>query len=223
MDLSADQFVLDGLEAFTLVASGVAHIAIAGGYQLPDRLAESDPSEGGSLRRETEWHIPTETAAGVALAYDPKPGDTITGEDGIEWTVLGVRQPKFGDYWGLTCRRSSITEYADLVDAVTLYPSVDTTTAAGSKVSAHTVAHGDFANVPAKIQLRASVPEEYHGKKQFVEVYDIYVAAQLPQLHNGDLIKDGDGVNYTVVSWRNREQIDELSVIVCEFRPVKAA
>ncbi len=225
MDLSADQAVLDGLETVILIvsATGVTHTFLDA-YRLPDNLGEGAPSEGGYLHRETEWHLPVRDVADVL--FFPKPGDEITDLGSVIWVIQDVRHPEFNDFWGLQCRRSSITADDTLVDTVTLYPSVDTTTGAGSKVSAHDVADGDFENVPAKIKLRASVPEEYHGKKQFVEVYEIYVASQLPQLHNGDVIKDGlggGGKVYTVVSWQNRDLIDELSVIVCELRPVKAA
>ncbi len=223
VDLSADHYVLDDLEDAVLTheLGLTAHTA----YRLPDVIGEGDPSEGGYLHRDVTFHLPTKTAAGAPYGYSPKPGDVETIA-GVGYTVLDVRQPKHGDFWGLTCRLASITEDAALVDSVTLHPSVDTPTAAGSKVSVHDVAHADFTNVPAKIELRASVPQEYHGMKQFVEVYDIYVASELPQLYSGDVIKDGvdgGGNVYTIVSWRNREQIDERSVIVCEFRPIKDA
>ncbi len=220
MDLSADHYVLDDLEAAVLTTEeGVfAHDA----YRLPDVIGEGDPSEGGYLHRNVTFHLPTKSRAGGPYGYSPKPGDVETIA-GVAYTVLEVRQPKHSDFWGLSCRLASITADAALVDSVTLYPSVDTPTAAGSKVSVHTVAHADFTNVPAKIQLRPSVPEEYHGMKQFVEVYDIYVASELPQLYSGDVIKDGEGKVYTIVSWRNRERIDERSVIVCELRPIKDA
>lgn len=219
LDLSADHYVLDDLEDAVLTSADgfTAHTV----YRLPDVTREGDPSEGGYLHRDVTFHLPTKTATGTPFTYSPKPGDTETIA-GVAYTVLDVQEPVHLSHWTLTCRLASITTDDMLVDEVTLYPSVDTVTAWGSKESLHDLADGDFTDVAAKIKLRASVPEEYHGKKQFLEVYDIYIASQLPQLHNGDVIKDGEGKIYTVVSWHNRELIDELSTIVCELRPVKA-
>ena len=102
---------------------------------------------------------------------------------------------------------------------VTLYPARDTLTAYGSKTSKHLTADATFTNVPAKIMLRPSSPEEQFGQKQFVETYDIYVDDDIGQVHNGDVLKDENSKIYTIVSYRNRERIDELSVMECQLRP----
>ncbi len=216
LDLSADQAVLDGLETVTLYMSDPdAERVYEDAYRLPERLAEGEPTEGGYLQAETTWHLPTTEAA-----IDPKPGDLITA-GGVDWVIQEVRAPKFGDYWGLACRRSSITADTtdpSLQDQVTLYPGVDAIDTYGSKITTHTAADGDFSTVAAKIKLRASTADDRFGQRQFAERYDIYVDTALPQLHNGDVIKDQTGKVYTVLSWRNRELIDELSVIECELR-----
>jgi len=219
VDLSGDQLLIDDLEAVELnISLTGATWDLPDAYRVRDEIVEGDPSEGGYLHRETTWHLST------LQAYVPAIGDTIidAAGAGLTWVIQSVGTPTVhNDAWRIRARELTITADATLADLVTLHPSVDTLTEWGSKVSDHTAAFGAFSDVAAKIVLRASVPDDYAGKKQFVQVYDIYVDQQLPQLHNGDLIEDGDGNNYTIVSWRNRELIDELSVIECELRPRK--
>jgi len=211
LDLSADHAVIiaDWGEAITLSSWGPA---ITDAYRLADTEMEGDPTEGGYLQRRTEWHLST------LQAYTPAVGNTITDADGVVWIVQTVREPEAGDFWGLTCLESSITDDVALEDRVWLHPGVDTLDAWGSKLTNHTAFDPAFADVPAKIMLRPSVAAEELGQRDFVERFDIYVARDIGQVHNGDVLKDGPGKQYTIVSYRNRNQIDELSVIECEDR-----
>ena len=215
LDLSADQAVFDGLETVTLdLAIGGVSQVYTDAYRLPERMAVGDPSDAAYLQRMTEWHLST-----TVLAIDPRPGDTITDAVPDIWVIQSVRPPKFGDYWGLDCRLSEITDDAVLADVVTLWPAVYSISAMGSQVTTHPTAAAWFTAVDAKIVLRESVAETEMAQRDFVEMFDVYVAKDIDQVHDGDILKDDDtGHQYTIVSYRNRFQIDELSVIVCEDR-----
>lgn len=219
VDLSTDQALIDGLETITLdMAIGPVSRAYTDAYRLPETLGEGDPSEGGYLARMTEWHLPT-----TGAAIDPKPGDTITDAATIVWVIQDVRAPKVfdgsGDYWGLRCRELAITADTALRDLVTLHPTRRTLRPDGSKISSHIAADGDFVDVPAKIQLRPSTADLLAGQERFIEVYDVYVERDIGQVNAGDVLKDGDGKVYRIISYRNRELIDDLSTLVCEAKP----
>jgi hypothetical protein len=179
---------------------------------------EGDPTQGGYRARSTEWQLPT-----TGAAIDPQIGDTITDSDDIVWVIQSVRPPKFNDYWGLTCQEFSITDDTDLQDLVTLFPAVRASQPDGSKFVTHTAASAGFTNIPAKIKLRPSTAELLAGQERFTEVFDVYVAEDIGQVNAGDVLKDGtdgSGKTYLIVSYRNRELIDDLSTIVCEAKPV---
>jgi len=212
IDLSADQALLDNLE--TVALSGFVP-AILDAYRLRDHIVEGDSAEGGYLHRETNWHIGIQTP----LDIDPQIGDVITDGPGVAWVIQDVTNPSLNDCWRLRTRVASITDDVTLQDQVTLYPAVDTVDAWGSQVRAHTTPAGWFTGIAAKIQLRPSGIEEYAGQREFVEIYDVYVAEDVGQVNSGDVLKDQDLKIYQIVSYRNRVQIDELSVIVCELRP----
>ena len=207
LDLSADQAVItaDWPEGPIALSSWVPPITDA--YRLDDRMIEGDPTDAGYLQRSTEWHLST------LQAYAPGVGETITDAAGVIWVIQSVRAPEGDDYWGLPCLELSVG-----ADEVTLYPATYASDAMGNQITTHPAAAGWFADVPAKIILRASVSELEAAQEDFVEVFDVYVSADVGQVHDGDILKDAGGHQYTIVSYRNRFQIDQLSVIVCEDR-----
>jgi len=213
LDLSADHAIIaaDFPEAGPVALSSWVP-AIPDAYRLEDTEVEGDPTAGGYLQRRTEWHLST------LQAYTPAVGNTIIDSDGVVWIVQAVREPVLGDFWGLDCLESSISDDVALTDIVSLYPGVDTIDEWGSTITDHTDVDLAFEDVPAKIMLRKSAVAEELGQVDFVEQFDIYVARDVGQVHNGDLLQDDTGHQYTIVSYRNRNQIDELSVIECEDR-----
>jgi len=60
----------------------------------------------------------------------------------------------------------------------------------------------------------------YAGQKQPLERYDIYVSEDIGQVNAGDLLKDENGKDYEIVAYRNRDRMDEFSIMVCELRRV---
>jgi hypothetical protein len=216
IDLSGDQALIDGLETVTLqISIGAPPPRIyEDAYRLPEVQVEGDPTQGGYRARSTEWHLST-----LGAAIDPQIGDTITDSDDIVWVIQSVRPPKFNDYWGLTCQEFSITDDTDLQDLVTLFKAGRALQPDGSKFTTHAAVAG-FTDVPAKIQLRPSTAELLAGQERFIETYDIYVGEDIGQVNAGDILKDATGKNYRIISYRNRELIDDLSTIVCESKPV---
>ena len=210
-DLSGEQELLDGTETINLDGIDIPYA-----YRHREDQIEGDPTEGVYLMTHVQWDLPPQDAY-YAGGNKPTVGGIITDGDGRQYVIQGVKPPRpFEDYYGCQTKRLAIAETHDLDDLVTLYPAVDVLSAMGSRVTTHPTADADFTNVPAKIMLRPSDVVEKFGQKQFVERYDIYVAADVGQLKNADILKDQNLKQYAIVSYRNRGQIDELSVIECE-------
>ncbi len=212
-DLSGDQLLLPGLETITLNGSSVPNV-----YRMPDVVSEQEPAQGVYLSRNVGFHLPVGDAI---YPGDSKPtvGMLIVDADDFAYFVLTVRQPKHSDYWGCMTREAVISGTLDLDDTVTLLAASYTKDPGLGKKVTHT-ADSTFTGVAAKIMLRPSVAEAYAGQDQILEQYDIYVAEDIGQVNEGDLLRDGDGKQYRIVSWRNRQSISELSVLECELRQV---
>ena len=211
IDLSGDQLLFDGLETIYLDGSEIQHV-----LRLEEDVTEQEPTEGVYLSRNVEFHLPY-GAAIYPGGRTPAVGGVITDDDN-SYVILAVRQPKFCDFWGCSTRAMAIVGTYELDNLATWWPAVDTMDAAGGKITAHPSADATFTDVPAKFMLRPSVPQEYAGQKQFVEKYDVYVDGDIGQLDNGDLLKDEHDKQYTIISFRNRDRIEELSVLECELR-----
>lgn len=218
MDISADFLLIDDTElvTVTVAATGVAHPDVVA-YRVGDSFVEGEPSEGGYLYRETKFRLD-----GTG-AYTPKPGDIITDVVPLDWVIQDVQNPSVHNCeWQCRCRVPHITEdvVSGLQNRVALWRATYANDDWGSQIVTHVV-EPLFEDVPAKIMLRPSVvTEEGLGQRDFVEQYDVYVARDVGDIHNGDLLQDGDGHWYTIVSYRNRTQIDDLSVIECEDRMI---
>ncbi len=206
IDLTLDYEVIDGLEPVTLDGG-----AVANAYRLPDVIDEANPTEGASLQRDVNWQLPTLPVIAPVIG-------SVLLAGGVSFIVQEVRQPFAGDYWGLRTREVSITADATLHDLVTLFPAVVTTDRAGSRIAKHVDLDPAFADIPAKIVPMPGDIEVMAGKQQFRRHFEIYVSIEVTTLSIGDVLQDQDLNRYDVVSWRNRERIDELSVILAEFK-----
>jgi len=214
LDLSADQLLLDGLETVTLHSENV-DFPITDAYRTRQDTTNQDHAGGDYWHVDTTFHFPVHPVAVPII------GDTIT-DAGLEvFNIVEVREPAYNDAWICRCRRAMIAPLRvpiGLEDQVTLWRAVETTDAWGSTITTHPIADVAFGTVNAAITLRPSVVAEELGQQDFVEQYDIHVAKDVDTVHFGDILKDQDGHQYTIVSYQNRQQIDELSVILCEDR-----
>ncbi len=206
IDLSQDIFILDGLTDITL--NGVT---VHNAYPMPCITKEAASSEAAYLHQNTEFHLPTDPE------QSPQVGDVVVW-DGVSFNVLEVRKPFNGDYWGLTCRGLAITDDATLADLVTLYPAVRSILPGGSTKTTHTTASASFTDVRCKIQLQPASIEDRAGKREFVEIYKVYLSQDITDdtIAAGDVFKDQDGNVYKIISWDNRQAIDDFTSVVCE-------
>ena len=211
-DLSQDQLLLDGLETVELDGHEVQNV-----YRLQETVDEREPSEGVYLERNVRFQFPF-GAEIYPAGTQPSVGGVIVDGDLQAYKVIGIRPPKFSDFWGCTTRGLVISGTYDLDSTVSLFPAVERADEFGSTVTTHLVADADFTDVPAAIQLRASDPADWAGRRQITERYDIYVDGDIGQVNEGDVLKDQDGKVYSIISYRNRDEIGELSAIECELR-----
>lgn len=206
IDLTLDYEVIDELENVTLDGG-----AVPNAYRLPDQIQEGDSTEGAYLHRDIVWQLPT------SPAITPVVGSILVS-GGVEFVVQEVREPFAGDYWGLRTREVSITADATLHDLITLFPVVVTAARDGSRIATHPDQDPVFADIPGKIVPMPGEIDVIAGKQQFRRAFEIYVQTEVTTLSIGDLLEDQDLNRYDVVSWRDRERIDQLSVILAEFR-----
>ena len=204
-DLSGDIAILDGLEDITLAGD-----AVAGVYRLRDDKEEAAPSEGGYLHRQTIFHLPP-------ITETPVVGALVVDADSVSYVVLEVRSPFLNDAWFIRVREVAISADTDLTDTITLYPAVVTGDPFGSRIGAHDSADADFTDVPCKIQIQPPMEAVIAGKRQFRRRFKIFVARDIDVSIEG-LLKDQKSNWYDILSWFNRERIDELSVIEAEFK-----
>ena len=207
LDLTLDHLAFDGREAVTLDGGAVAN-ALRG----REDIIEGDSTEGAYRHRITTWRLPR------LPAITPVVGSILVDGDGVSWVALAVMHPRLGSGWLLTCRELSITAAVALRDLVTLWPVVVAVDEGGGRIVSHPAAHGVFVDVPAKIQEQEGSEIVAAGKHQWVRRFDVFCAVELTGLKIGDLLIDAGMNQYTIKSWRNRERIDELSVIVAEYR-----
>ena len=208
ISLVNDYKYIDGKIDITLDGNVVRNVVM-----LQSKIKEGEASKGAYLHRETRFQLPT-----VPAIATPEVGQVVVAA-GISYNVLKVREPFLGDYWGLTTRELSITAELELQNRVTLYPAVHTRQPGGWKRTRHPAADPTFTGVPSKIQIQPSRTEDRAGKRGFKKVFHIFVSADLPALHHGDLIKDEHSKQYSIESWTDRDRIDEYSKIVCSTPP----
>lgn len=223
LDLSADIFLQDALETMSLDGVDVFPV-----YRLQETKDEREPTEGVYLERNVRFHFPVGAAiyAGLPSATHPDVGGVIIDSADRAYKIIGIQEPYIpdptnpdtGTVWGVTTRGLVISGTYDLDSTVSLFPAVETLSAAGSTITTHLVVDGAFENVPAAIKLRGGDSADWAGKRQITEVYDIYVDGDIGQVNEGDVLKDQDDKVYSIVSYRNRDEIGELSAIECELR-----
>ena len=201
LHLATDHTKFDGLENVTLDGG-----AVSDAYRLPVDLTEAEGTEGVYLKTDVIFQLPT------APVITPTVASVIVAT-GVSYNVLGVRPPFKGDFWGCTCRESAITADVALRDLISLWPAVAGEDEYGSRLVTHPAVDAAFEDIPGRVQKRPADIKVMAGKRQFDRVFDIYVARDI-NLKVNDLVKDQDGIQYEVISWKNRERIDVLSHIV---------
>jgi hypothetical protein len=170
---------------------------------------ERAPTGGVYAAADTKWLLPGPLLGTVR----PKPADTILDGDGVTWTILAPEFDKSDRVW--SCYSIALAIVHALADSVTLWRRTNAQDAAMSRVP--TFAQVGSA-VDARIQLTAETETQERGKALWKKTYDIYLASELDATAE-DQVRDAAGNVYQVESIRNRERIDELSVITCTRNP----
>ncbi len=210
-DLSGDQLLLHDLETVVLDGAEVQNV-----YRMPEIEIEQEPTDGVYVSRNTEFQFPVGDFYPLGRPFIKS---LIIDSDDVAYVVQTVRHPFLSDFWGLTCRSSVIADTFDLDNTVTLLKASYTKDPALGKKTTRT-ADATFTDVKASIRLVQSGAGDYAGQKQILEQYDIYVAEDIGQVDSGDVLEDENGKVYEIVAWRNRDRMDEFSIMACELRRV---
>lgn len=209
MDLRSDHLLIDNLETITYTrASGSSTIENV--YKLEEFTEETAPSGGVYQNVKVEFQLPSPQATA------PEIDDKITTADGTVYTVIQVREPFLNDFWGCEVVELHIDSSQGLNDVVGLWRASVATDSYGSRITTHPSA--SVSDIQAKIQLMPSVDEDRVGQRSIVQRYEIFIDLDISDswCGTGDLIKDASLNVYTITSWKNRDRIDELSVIIAE-------
>ena len=207
LDLQNDYKVFDGLEDITIEGE-----AITGAYREDIFDLEAAPSEGVYLHRNVAWQLPTDQFPTPIGGIIPRIGQAIVAA-GVTYTVLDVRHPFLNDYYGVATRRAQIESDLALSDKITRYPAISWLDEECSRIVSNAAADPGFTDVPGKVQDVSADHAEFMGKRGFTHLYHIYVDREIDLSHS-DVLKDAHMNVYDVVSWTNRDRIDELSMIV---------
>lgn len=202
LNLKDEHLVFDGLQNVLLNGN-----PILGAY--PEELIDSEgaPSEGVYLHGDMVWQIPTPPA------IVPRIGQLIVDGAGRSFSILAVRQPFLNDYYGCTCRQAKIESDLPLSHKITRYPAIIWVDEEGSRIVANAMPDPGFTDVPAKVQDVSAEHADFMGKRGFSHLYHIFLDSEIDLVH-GDVLKDQFMDVYDVVTWTNRDRIDELSMIV---------
>ena len=209
LDLSLDYLIFDRPITVTLTDNT--------GPQVIENVLKSEktdkvnsPSDGVyQSNTGIEFQFPT------SIVRPPVIGGTILDNLGQTYTILEVREPFLNDFWGASVKEMVLDDEFSLVDLVSLWRHSTITDSYTSDVVSHTES---VSNISAKIQLKESQAEDIIGKREFNRQYEIFLSIEIPDgwCSYRDLIKDEALNIYTIRSWKNRDQIDELSILFVE-------
>ena len=209
LDLTNDHLIFDGLITVTLT-DNVGNQTVPNTYKLEKEDVENSPSEGVYQSSTVEFQFPS------TIARPPVIGGSVTTADAKEYTILETREPFLNDFYGAIAKEKVLSDDMGLRDVVSLWRHTTSTDSYGSQIVSHPVA--SVSGIQAKIQLMDSGIEDRVGKREFNRQYQIFVNLDIGDnwLSARDQIKDEGLIIYTVKSWKNRQSIRELSVILCE-------
>lgn len=214
LDCSTDYAtVYDFPESVTLgvrqAGDAYGAVQVAKAFRGQPSVKERAPSRGVYQGADLLWLLPARELSGAV----PKPSDVVTDGQGVEWTLLTADYDQLDRVYA--CYSLNLVVHLGLYDAVNLYRPTATQDAAGSYV---------FSAVPAYTGLVARVQEQQGEFAEGREVrgttrtYEIYLARNVT-VTTDYYAEDRSGNRYDVLSWRNRERLDEAMVLTCERRP----
>lgn len=177
----------------------------------PGPSSEAAPSQGAYTRSDRTWLMPKETNANI-----PDIGDLITNSvtdiDPVvfTWTVIGISDVGALGAWAVDS--ISLELQSGLTGTANVTRPTNAQDAAGRQLLSNYTAVA--TNVPAKLQLMDSNSEDALGRRTMPKEYVIYMSTFV-DVRALDLINTGGG-NYTVLTSRNQNRIDQLQEISVE-------
>jgi hypothetical protein len=129
---------------------------------------------------------------------------------------LEVSPPIFhNNYWTVTARGLLINVLGvpELNDKITRFPAVQTIGAYGQRINSNDGFDVNFLDVPCRIQPRETETVDTRGRRTTRRQYQITFDRDVT-LRNGDKLRDGNGVEYSILAHQSVKRIDELPVIV---------
>jgi hypothetical protein len=166
----------------------------------------SQPAESNEVFQQADARA---TFSNTAIAFDPKPRDTITPTGGNTHVVISVVYASFLRFWKLVCR-DLVLAY-DLRDTATIQRPTSEPGADGLRTFSLSAL---ASNVPARLQPESmdSEPDTLGGLTQRTN-YAAYLGQAL-ELKPGDLI-EVSSVKYEVQEQSVISQVDTLTTVRC--------
>lgn len=127
---------------------------------------------------------------------------------GAEYTVIGVDYSTLMLRWHL--RTINLAIAADLKDRLTYYAPKNEINSAGKRVATY---WPRYRNIACRFQPLDTNPEQWQGRRLNVTNYEVYCAREMDITTEGYL-KDQNGNQYRIESWRGVERLEDLFTIV---------
>jgi hypothetical protein len=147
-------------------------------------------------------------------APEPTVGSAFVCET-IDFRVLEVEPPIYhNNYWTIAVRGLLIDQAGIVLnDKITRYPAIQTIGPYGQRINSNDAFDVDFLNVPCRIQPRETITVDTRGRRTTRRQYQITVNTEV-ELRNGDKLRDGNSVEYSILSTQSVKRIDELTTII---------
>ena len=197
--------VVDGLRSVTLRTD--QNVAVQA-MSVELRTSEVAASGGRYLAGDERFHV---QANALGSARAPRPGDSITDDDGTVFTVLECSRVTVGTRYSMVCRKLNIV--GDRTE-VTLQRAIYKTGATGAKeVDCWETIR---AGVTAWIAPKARATESETGQKILKPVFTVYL--QLPDLRPEShwRIIDANGKGYRIVTVSGEQRLDQMVELTAE-------
>ncbi len=149
----------------------------------------------------------------VQYGFEPTIGSALVAE-AIDFRVLSVEAPVHFNYWTAGVRGLAIDLIGVVLnDKITRYPAVQTIGPYGQRINTNDAFDVDFMDVPCRIQPQPTAVVDTRGRRAARREYHITFNQDVV-LYNGDKLKDGNGVEYSIMAAQSVRRIDVSPVIV---------
>lgn len=197
--------VADGLRSVTLRTD---RDVLARGLSVELRTSEIAASGGRYLAGDTRFHVQANALAG---ARPPRPGDTLTDDDGTVMTVLESNRATIATRYAMVCRQIRVV---GCKTTIIIQRAIYKTGATGAREveSWDTIRTG----VTAWISPKARASEQETGQRLLKPVFTVYAALPDIRPESQWRLVDADGKTYRIVTVSGEERLDQLVEMTAE-------